>query len=132
MAARLITAGIGIVVCIGLMFLGEINPIVLTIAISLVTGLMCGELLTAKKLHKKLIISIPSVMLGILMPLLSSTDFVFIPLYLFTVAVFVSAVLYHEKITADDKKINGKTKNEIKIQPKKLDFCFIVVFLYFK
>ena len=102
MAARLITAGVGIVVCIGLMFLGEINPIVLTIAISLVTGLMCGELLTAKKLHKKLIISIPSVMLGILMPLLSSTDFVFIPLYLFTVAVFVSAVLYHEKITADD------------------------------
>ncbi len=102
MVARLITAGVGIVVCIGLMFLGEINPIVLTIAISLVTGLMCGELLTAKKLHKKLIISIPSVMLGILMPLLSSTDFVFIPLYLFTVAVFVSAVLYHEKISADD------------------------------
>ncbi len=102
MVARLITAGVGIVVCIGLMFLGEINPIVLTIAISLVTGLMCGELLTAKKLHKKLIISIPSVLLGILMPLLSSTDFVFIPLYLFTVAVFVSAVLYHEKITADD------------------------------
>ena len=32
------------------------------------------------------------------MPVLSSTDFVFIPLYLFTVAVFVSAVLYHKDI----------------------------------
>lgn len=102
MVARLITAGVGIVVCIGLMFLGESYPIALTIAISLVTGLMCGELLSAKKLHKKLIISIPSVLLGILMPLLSSTDYVFVPLYLFTVSIFVSAVIYHEKITADD------------------------------
>jgi phosphatidate cytidylyltransferase len=102
MAARLITSAVGIVLCIGLMFWGEVNPIVLTIAISLVTGLMCGELLSAKKLHKKYIISIPSILLGISMPVLSSTDFVFIPLYLFTVAVFVSAVLYHKDITADD------------------------------
>lgn len=102
MAARLITSAVGIVLCIGLMFWGEVNPIVLTIAISLVTGLMCGELLSAKKLHKKYIISIPSILLGISMPMLSSTDFVFIPLYLFTVAVFVSAVLYHKDITADD------------------------------
>ena len=36
------------------------------------------------------------------MPLLSSTDYVFVPLYLFTVSIFVSAVIYHEKITADD------------------------------
>lgn len=102
MAARLITSAVGIVLCIGLMFWGEVNPVVLTIAISLVTGLMCGELLSAKKLHKKLILSIPSVLLGISMPLLSSTDFVFVPLYLFTVLVFVSAVLYHKDITADD------------------------------
>lgn len=102
MAARLITSAVGIVLCIGLMFLGEVNPIVITIAISLVTGLMCGELLSAKKLHKKYIISIPSILLGITMPLLASTDFVFIPLYLFTVAIFVSAVLYHKDITADD------------------------------
>lgn len=102
MAARLITSAVGIVLCIGLMFLGEVNPIVITIAISLVTGLMCGELLSAKKLHKKYIISIPSILLGISMPLLASTDFVFIPLYLFTVAIFVSAVLYHKDITADD------------------------------
>ncbi len=102
MAARLITSAVGIVLCIGLMFWGEVNPVVLTIAISLVTGLMCGELLSAKKLHKKLILSLPSILLGISMPLLSSTEFVFIPLYLFTVSVFVSAVLYHKDITADD------------------------------
>lgn len=102
MAARLITSAVGIVLCIGLMFWGEVNPIVLTIAISLVTGLMCGELLSAKKLHKKLILSIPSILLGISMPLLSSTEYVFVPLYLFTIAVFVSAVLYHKNITADD------------------------------
>ncbi len=102
MVARLITAAVGIVLVIGLLFLGESMPIVITIAISLVTGLMCGELLTAKGLHKNLRISIPSILFGIVMPLLSSTDFVFIPLYLFTVILFITAVLCHEKISAEE------------------------------
>lgn len=102
MVARLITAAVGIVLVIGLLLLGESAPIVITIAISLVTGLMCGELLTAKGLHKNLRISIPSVLFGISMPLLCSTDYVFIPLYLFTVILFITAVLCHEKISADE------------------------------
>ncbi len=102
MVARLITAAVGIVLVIGLLFLGESMPVVITIAISLVTGLMCGELLTAKGLHKNLRISIPSILFGVAMPLLSSTDFVFIPLYLFTVILFITAVLCHEKISAEE------------------------------
>ncbi len=102
MAVRLITSAVGIVLCIGLMLIGESNPIVITIAIALVTGLMCGELLTAKGLHKNLKLAVPSVLFGIMMPLLSSTDFVFIPLYLFAICVFITSVLCHDTIKADD------------------------------
>lgn len=102
MVARLISAAVGIALVLSLLFLGESFPIVITIAISLVTGLMCGELLTAKGLHKNLRISIPSVLFGIAMPLLCSTDFVFIPLYLFTVILFFTSVLCHNKISADE------------------------------
>lgn len=102
MVVRLITSAIGIVLCIGLMFLGESNPIVITVSIALVTGLMCGELLSAKGLHKKLKIAIPSIAFGILMPLLGSTDFVFVPLYLFTVVLFITSVLCHEKVSSEE------------------------------
>lgn len=102
MATRLITAAVGIVLVLGLLFLGESYPVVITIAIALVTGLMCGELLTAKGLHKNLRVAIPCVLFGIAMPLLCSTDFVFIPLYLFVVILFVTAVLCHKSISAED------------------------------
>lgn len=102
MAVRLISSAIGIVICIGLMLIGESNPIAITIAVSLLTGLMCGELISAKGLHKKLNIAIPCVAFGILMPLLSSTNFVFVPMYLFTVVLFVTAVLCHDSISFDE------------------------------
>ncbi len=102
MAVRLITSAIGIVICIGLMFIGESNPIVLNIAISLLSGLMCGELISAKGLHKKLRIAVPSIAFGVLMPLLSTTSYALIPLYLFAVVLFVTSVLSHNTIKADE------------------------------
>lgn len=102
MVVRLVTSAVGIVVCITLLILGEINSIFINVAIALVTGLMCGELLTAKGLHKNLLISIPTVIFGIAMPLLSTTDYVFVPLYLFAIVLFITAVLCHNKIKADD------------------------------
>ena len=102
MVVRLITSAVGIIVCLVLLFLGETSPIYINVALALVTGLMCGELLSAKGLHKKLSVSIPAIIFGIAMPLLSTTDYVFIPLYLFTVILFITAVLSHKTMTADD------------------------------
>ncbi|MDO4748990.1 MAG: phosphatidate cytidylyltransferase [Eubacteriales bacterium] len=102
MAVRIISSAVGIALCIGIMFFGENNPVVVNIAISLVTALMCGELLSAKGLHKNLKVSIPAIAFGFAMPFLSTTDYVFIPLYVFAVVLFVVSVLCHRTIKSED------------------------------
>ncbi|MBQ8056892.1 MAG: phosphatidate cytidylyltransferase [Ruminococcus sp.] len=102
MKTRLISAGIGIVLCIVLMILGEINSIVIRVAIALVTALICGELLTAKGLHKNLKISIPCVAFGLLMPLFSGSLLKYIPIYLFAVIFFTIMVAFHDSVKVED------------------------------
>lgn len=102
MKTRLISAAVGIVLCIVLMVLGEINSIVISISIALVTALICGELLTAKGLHKNLKISVPCVAFGCFMPLLCNTQLKYIPIYLFTVVLFTIMVAFHDSIKVED------------------------------
>lgn len=102
MKERIISAIIGIILCVAVLLLGELNNIVIIIAVALVTGIMCGELLTAKGLHKILLISIPCVLFGILMPLLSTTVAKFLPLYLFMLSLFVIMIIFHEMLKIDD------------------------------
>lgn len=102
MKVRLISAAIGIVICIALFILGEMNTIVLQVAVSLVTGLLCGELLTAKGLHKNLKISLLCIAFGFFMPMLCTTAARFLPLYIFTVVLFVLMVVFHDSIRPDD------------------------------
>ena len=102
MKTRLISAAVGIVLCVALMIIGENNPIVINIAISLLTGLLCGELLTAKGLHKEFKVSIPCITFGVLMTLLCTTVYQYIPLYLFAVALFTIMVVFHDSISVDD------------------------------
>lgn len=102
MKERLISAGVGIALVIAILFLGEWNTIVIEIAIALVTGLMCGELLTAKGLHKNYKISAPCILFGALIPLLATTDFAVLPFYLFTISLFVLMVVFHNEIKPDD------------------------------
>ena len=102
MKDRLISAGVGIILCLALLFFGEMNPLVIQIAISLVTGLTCGELLTAKGLHEDLKISGPCMLFGILMPLLCTTVFKFLPLYIFMLLMFIFMVVFHDKLKAND------------------------------
>ena len=62
MKARLITAGIGIVFCVGVFIASEHFTLTAAIALSLVDILLAGEFLTARKLHKNFYILIPSVL----------------------------------------------------------------------
>lgn len=102
MKTRLISAAIGIVLCIVLMIIGEMNSIVIQIAIALVTALICGELLSAKGLHKDLKLSVPCLFFGLLMPLLCNTQIKFLPIYLFAVVLFSILVAFHNKIKVED------------------------------
>lgn len=102
MKERLISAGVGIVLCLTLFYFGEMNPIVIQIALSLVTGLMCGELLTAKGLHKDLKLSLPCMAFGVLMPLLCTSVAIFIPLYAFMLTLFITMIICHEQLKVND------------------------------
>ena len=102
MKTRLITAGVAIIVFLAVLIFGEMNSIVITIAIALVNTIMCGEYLSAKKLNKNLKIIIPSLLFALLIPVLSYTEFRYIPYYLFALTLAVITVVDHEKTGIDD------------------------------
>lgn len=102
MKERIISAGVGVVICVAILLLGEWNAIVIELAIALVTGLMCGELLTAKGLAKNYKVSVPCVLFGALTPLLALTEVAVLPMYLFMITLFVSMVVFHKEIKPED------------------------------
>ena len=66
MKTRLITAGVAIIVFLAVLIFGEMNSIVITIAIALANTIMCGEYLSAKKLNKNLKLMIPCLLAALL------------------------------------------------------------------
>ena len=102
MKTRLITAGVAIVVFLAVLIFGEMNSIVLTIAIAIVNAIMCGEYLSAKKLNKNMKLMIPCMLFAVLIPALSYTEYRYFPYYLFTLTLAVIAVVFHEETKAND------------------------------
>lgn len=78
------------------------NSIVLTIAVSFVSTLMCGEYLSAKKLHKELRIFVPCLIFAFLIPVLSYSSVGFLPAYLFVLYIAIVAVAFHDSIPIGD------------------------------
>lgn len=102
MKTRIITAAIGIFIYILLSILGEVNSLVVAIAISLVNAVMCGEYISAKKLSGNLKILIPCVLFAFLIPLLSYSAVKYIPVYLFTLVIFIISVISHKNTKIED------------------------------
>lgn len=102
MKTRIITAGVAIVIFLAILIFGEMNSIVITIAIALANTLLCGEYLSAKKINKDLKLMIPCLLFALLIPALSYTALRYIPYYLFTLTLAVIAVVFHEKTKLDD------------------------------
>ena len=102
MKTRIITAAVGVAVLIALIIFGSFYSIILTIALSLVSVLLCGEYLSARKLNKDIKLFIPCLLFALLIPLLSMTEAKYIPIYLFVLTVCILAIAFHEKIKLDD------------------------------
>lgn len=99
MKVRIISALVGIALIIALLIFGEKFPLLLFTAISIVTAIILSELLLAKGMFENYKISVPTLLFGILTPLLSTTPFKFIPIYVFTVIIFSFMILYHSKVS---------------------------------
>ena len=96
MKTRLITAGVAVVIALAIIILGSFYSIIITIALALVGALLCGEYLSAKKLHKDLKLFLPCLAFAMLIPALSATEARYIPLYVFAVGLCIMSVIFHK------------------------------------
>ena len=102
MKTRIITAAVGISFVVLLMIFGEMIPILFAIAIALANTIASMEFLTAKKLHKNPLIMVTTMLFSMAMPLLSITDFWYIPLYLYTLCMFLYMMILREEFPLKD------------------------------
>lgn len=102
MKIRIISAVIGLAFVVGILVVGEFVPMVLYAALSIVTAIILSELLKAKGLLSDLKISVPTLVFGLMAPLLSTTIFKFIPIFLFILVLFFVLVYFNEKVKLDD------------------------------
>ncbi len=101
MKTRIITAVIALPLLVVVLFFSTKSFWVINSLLSLVTGLMTIELLTAKKLHTNLCITLPSVLFSIATPLFSFTPYFYLPLFLYILVIFIILMITDGKITYD-------------------------------
>lgn len=99
---RLITAGIGIVFALAVLFVGEMNSIVNNIVISLISGLMCYEFLSARDLHKDNKYVLLCCAFGVLNPLLSYSTVKYLPIFLFLAGMTAVFIRFYDTIDLFD------------------------------
>ncbi len=102
MKTRIITAIIGIIFVVLLMIFGEMLPILFAVAIALCNAIICMEFLTAKKLQKNPPVAILTILFSLAMPMVACTSLWYIPLYVFSLAMFLFMVFFREKLAVFD------------------------------
>lgn len=102
MKTRLITAGIAAAIAIGIMIASEFIPWIIIVALCVVGCMMEFEFLTAKSFHKDIFILILSVLFVVASVSVSTTNFWFVPTYVYTVILLFAQILRHEKHSITD------------------------------
>lgn len=102
MKSRLLTAAIGIPFAVVVLILGEIFHAVMYVVCALICAFMVIELLSAKKLHKKLFVLVPCVLFALAQPLLIPLNLGMFPTYVFLFLLFLSMLMFHERISFSD------------------------------
>jgi phosphatidate cytidylyltransferase len=96
---RLITAVVGIALLVLILFTAELwNPII-GILVGAASAFMVGEYLSANKLLKIYGISIPCIAFAFAFPMIFSTKYAFLLVFIFMIAVFAVMIANHQKIT---------------------------------
>ena len=107
MKTRLITSGIGIVLALAIIILGSFFNIIITIALSLISVILCGEYLSARKLNKDIKLFATCLFFALIIPLMSYMKepfdrYRFVPFYLFVLTMCVFSVVFHRTFRMDD------------------------------
>lgn len=102
MKTRIITAAFGITFVVLLMIFGEMYSILFSIAIALANTIACVEFLTARKLQKSPLIMVTTLLFALAMPVAAITRFWYIPLYFYTLCMFVYLIVMREEYSLKD------------------------------
>lgn len=102
MKTRIITAIVGIIIAVLLMIFGEMFPILLAIAVSIINMIICMEFLTARKLQKNPPVAILTVLFSLAMPLVACTSLWYLPLYVYSFVTFLFMIFLREKVSIND------------------------------
>lgn len=102
MKTRIITAAFGITFVVLLMVFGEMYSILFSIAIALANTIASMEFLTARKLQKSPLIMVTTLLFSLAMPIVSITEFWYIPLYFYTLCMFVYMMILRDTYTIKD------------------------------
>lgn len=107
MKTRLITSGIAIVLALALIILGSYYNIIVTIALSIVSVILVGEYLSARKLNKDFKLFFTCLFFALIIPLMSYMKepydrFRFIPMYLFVLTMCIFSIVFHKKLKTGD------------------------------
>ena len=107
MKTRLISSGIAVALALVIIILGSYFNIVVTIALSLVSVILCGEYLSARKLNKNFAVFFTCLFFALIIPLTSYMKepfdrFRFIPMFLFVLLMCIYSVVFHRKLPLED------------------------------
>lgn len=98
MKTRIISAIVGIALCVLVLVFGEMNSIVVNIALSIICALCVYEFLSASSSIKKYVLSIACILFSFLFVLLSYSKALVIVSLVFIVYVFVVMIFNHKTI----------------------------------
>ncbi|HHZ05554.1 MAG TPA: CDP-archaeol synthase [Clostridiales bacterium] len=102
MKTRIISGAVGCALIVLTLAFNKAFPICVNILIALATLMCTTELLNAKGLIKNLRVSVPCMLFTAITPMLVSSGYWHIPVYLFTLILFVVMLTNHEKFKFSD------------------------------
>ncbi len=102
MKTRILTGAIALVLFVAILILGEHAPWLIAVTISLLSLIGSVEFLTAKKLQREPVILVLTALFALSMPLLALTSVWYLPIFLYTIAIFSTMVLFRLRVTVSD------------------------------
>lgn len=102
MKTRIISGVIGSLLILLVLIFNKSFPICVNIFIAIAALFCTTELLLAKGIIKDLKISVPCMLFAAITPMLVSVGYWNIPLYIFTLILFVEMIIFHDKFPFSD------------------------------
>lgn len=102
MKTRIITAAVGVLFVVLLMIFGEQWPFLFAIVFGIANAISCMEFLSAIKLQKSPLVLFTTLLYALAMPMISVTSLWYLPMYVYTLLMFVYLILLRNTINLKD------------------------------